>query len=241
MKISVIVPAFNEEKLLPRSLPAMRAASAAFTRRGWEFELVVCDNNSTDRTAAIAREHGAVVVSESVNQIARARNTGATAATGDWFLFIDADSYPEEPLFSDLADAIASGRVLGGGATVRLDAFKGHAEFWVKAWNVLSRACRWAAGSFVFCEAAAFRELGGFSLQLFAGEEVEFSQRMKRLARRRKLKVVILHRHPQATSPRKVHLYSTREMLGFFVRAALRRKHVLSQRDNCSIWYDGRR
>ena len=42
MKISVIVPAFNEEKLLDRSLAEMKAAAAAFTKRGWDHELIVC-------------------------------------------------------------------------------------------------------------------------------------------------------------------------------------------------------
>jgi glycosyltransferase involved in cell wall biosynthesis len=241
LKVSAVVPAFNEEKLLPRSLPAIRSASMAFARRGWDFELVVCDNNSTDRTPIIAREHGAVVAHEPINQIARARNTGAAAATGDWLVFIDADSYPEEPLFEDLAEAISSGPVLGGGATVRLADAETRGHLWVNAWNRLSRCCRWAAGSFVFCEAEAFREIGGFSLEMFAGEEIDFSRRLKRLARRRGRKVVILHRHPQATSPRKLHLYSTWEMVRFFIRAAFRRKRVLGRREDCSIWYDGRR
>jgi len=84
VKISVIVPAFNEEKLLGASLAGIQAASRAFTRLAWEFELIVCDNNSADQTAAIARAAGATVIFEPFNQIARARNTGASArgATG---------------------------------------------------------------------------------------------------------------------------------------------------------------
>jgi len=54
--------------------------------------MIVCDNNSTDRTAEIARAAGAIVVYEPVNQIARRRNCGAAAATGDWLIFVDADS-----------------------------------------------------------------------------------------------------------------------------------------------------
>jgi glycosyltransferase involved in cell wall biosynthesis len=64
VKISVVVPAFNEEKLLAETLRSIRAAAEAFTRLGWEFELVVCDNNSTDRTAELARKAGAKVVLE---------------------------------------------------------------------------------------------------------------------------------------------------------------------------------
>ena len=78
--LSVIVPAFNEEKLITHSLRAIKTALGEFTRRGWETQLVVCDNNSTDRTSELARAEGAVVVFEPVNQIARARNRGATVA-----------------------------------------------------------------------------------------------------------------------------------------------------------------
>ena len=106
-KLSVIVPAYNEERLLGESLRHIRAAMTVFPERGWETELIVCDNNSTDRTAEIAHEAGAQVVFEPVNQIARARNTGAAAATGDWLVFVDADSHPTRELFADVAAQIA--------------------------------------------------------------------------------------------------------------------------------------
>ncbi|HMX63922.1 MAG TPA: glycosyltransferase, partial [Candidatus Sumerlaeota bacterium] len=61
MKISVIVPAFNEERLLGETLRHVRAATVSFSAHGWETELIVCDNNSKDRTADIAREAGATV------------------------------------------------------------------------------------------------------------------------------------------------------------------------------------
>ena len=89
-----MVPAFNEEQLIEASLRSIRAAMAAFDRAGWESELIVCDNNSTDRTADIARAMGATVVFEPINQISRARNAGAAAASGGWLVFVDADSQP---------------------------------------------------------------------------------------------------------------------------------------------------
>jgi len=94
MKISVIIPAYNEEKLIHETLRHINVARVAFTERGVDSELIVCDNNSSDCTAALAQAAGAQVVFEPVNQIARARNRGAEAATGDWLLFIDADSHP---------------------------------------------------------------------------------------------------------------------------------------------------
>src|SRR5688572_5819892 len=77
MKISVIVPAFNEEQFLGKTLAQIKAAASALANTGWGTELIVCDNNSTDRTAEIARAAGANVVFEPVNQISRARNSGA--------------------------------------------------------------------------------------------------------------------------------------------------------------------
>ena len=62
MKISIIVPAFNEEQFLGKTLAQIKAAAGALANTGWETELIVCDNNSTDRTAEIARAAGANVV-----------------------------------------------------------------------------------------------------------------------------------------------------------------------------------
>ena len=108
-------------------------------------------------------------------------------------------------------------------------------------WNLLSRAARWAAGSFIFCEAQAFRELGGFSQELYAGEEIDFSRRLKRLARRRGREVVILHRHPLRSSDRKAHLYTMREYFAFMLKLLFLGGRTLKDRKACYAWYDGRR
>ena len=74
--LSVIVPAYNEELLIGRTLRALRAAGGAL---GQPFEVIVVDDASTDRTAAIAAEHGARVLSVHNRQIAATRNAGARA------------------------------------------------------------------------------------------------------------------------------------------------------------------
>lgn len=241
MKISIIIPAFNEERLLGQTLREVQASLKAFTSSGWESELIVCDNNSTDRTAEIARAAGATVVFEPVNQIARARNRGAETATGDWLLFIDADSLPSAELFADVVEAINSGRCLAGGATVSFSDNYPVANFFLGFWNCLSRGRRLLAGSFIFCETEAFRKIGGFSRELFAGEELDLSMRLKRLGKETGKKIVILHRHPLVTSARKMKLYSGRELVWFFLRAAFRQKATLTNRAACHPWYDGRR
>jgi len=180
-------------------------------------------------------------VFEPVNQISRARNAGAEAATGQWLIFVDADSHPSKALFHDVAEQIRSGRCVGGGSTVRFDERHWVGELGARIWNLTSRVTRWAAGSFVFCEAGAFREVGGFSQELFASEEIDLSKRLKRVARARGQRFVILRSHPLLTSARKVHLYSRGEYLRFLVRAMLRPRHTVRHREECQTWYDGRR
>jgi glycosyltransferase involved in cell wall biosynthesis len=239
--ISVLVPAYNEAVGLGASLTSIRAAVRAFEARGWTSELVVCDNNSSDGTAAVARAHGARVVFEPVNQISRARNAAAAAATGEWLVFVDADSHPSPALMSDVAEAIATGRCLAGGSTVVMDGGGRLGRVMVGAWNLLSRATRWAAGSFIFVESAAFRAVGGFSDELFASEEIDLFRRLKRAARRARRRIVILHRHPLATSGRKFELYSPGEIVGFVLRTMFTGGRTLRRADGCSVWYDGRR
>ena len=240
MLISIVIPAYNEERLLGATLEQIQRARVAFSERGWQTEIIVCNNNSTDRTAEVAAAAGARVVFEPQNQIARARNCGAAAASGEWLVFVDADSHPSRELFADTAEMIASGKYLAGGSTVKLDAHCPRARWALMFWNTLSRTFRLMAGSYIFCETAAFREVGGFSNELFVTEELDLTKKLKKAARKRRRKIVILTRHPLVTSGRKMTLYRPVEHVGFFLRAMLRPK-VLTRREECNIWYDGRR
>jgi len=242
VKISVVVPAFNEEKLITESLRHINAAREAIAESGWESELIVCDNNSTDRTAELAREAGATVVFEAINQIGRARNTGAAAAQGDWLVFVDADSHPDATLLGALADRIESGRWIGGGCRVAMDRpLRWRWRAWVHAWNLISRWMKLAAGSFLACDASAFREVGGFDDRFFAGEEVDLSIRLKKVGRKRGRRFFIL-KEVLTTSSRKVNLYSGREILGLLTRIVrLGPTGFQTNRDACGFWYDGRR
>ncbi len=239
MKLSIIVPAFNEEKLLPETLRAIREAAAALEAAGWDWELVVCDNNSTDRTAAIATAAGARVVFEPVNQIGRARNTGARAATGDWLLFIDADSTPHGRLFARVRELAATEDVLAGGCVMRTDLRNRLLDGLTMLWNRLSRRMKWMAGSFIFCRTEAFHAVGGFDERLYASEEIELSRRLKRLARQRRQRIVIIAEETLLTSARKVRLYSGWELTKLFLQSFL--MPWLTLRRKQAYWYDGRR
>jgi len=240
LKLSVVVPAFNEERLLGATLESIKAAAQAFDdSAGWE--LIVCDNNSTDRTAEIARAAGARVVFEAHNQISRARNSGAAAALGEWLVFVDADSSPSAGLFGDLRTAIESGACLAGGSTIAPDSDDPGFRLAIRVWNAISRINRWGAGSFIFCERAAFSGIGGFSEELYASEELDFFRRLKPVARRSRRGIRILHRHPLHTSDRKIRLYTWGELFGFAGRMLRHPRRALRSAADCRAWYDGRR
>ncbi|MES2707529.1 MAG: glycosyltransferase [Verrucomicrobiota bacterium] len=242
MQLSIVIPAWNEEKLLPATLSAIgHAAETSLAPAGISWEVIVCDNNSTDSTSALARAAGANVVFEPVNQIGRARNTGASAARGDWILFVDADSHPSPALFADLAAVLQDATVLGGGSLLRMETEHPGARFILGFWGFISRRLKYAAGSFLFVRTGAFRESGGFDPAFFAAEEIDLSKRLKKIARRRRQRFIILSRHPLETSARKLTMHSATTHFAFMLRTALTGGRTLRRKEACAIWYDGQR
>lgn len=102
--ISIVIPALNEEKLLPDCLRSLRNQEY----RG-DFEIIVVDNGSTDRTADIARDYGARVIrADGERNVFYARQVGANAARGDIIAQADADSiYPKDWL-KRISDRLAA-------------------------------------------------------------------------------------------------------------------------------------
>ncbi len=83
MRISIIIPAYNEEKYLKKLLASIRRQT--FT----DYEVIVADANSQDKTKAIARQFGARVVKGGLPAVGR--NNGARVARGEFLFFFDAD------------------------------------------------------------------------------------------------------------------------------------------------------
>lgn len=240
-ELSVVVPAYNEQRLIRGTLAAIQGALAPLQAAGLRTELLVVDNASSDATARAAAACGVRVIHEPQRQIARARNAGAARARGHWLLFVDADCTPSAALMADLHACLRDPRVAGGGSTLHMSGLRLPLRALQESWNGLSRGLRWAAGSFLFCRAEAFRELGGFSEALYAAEEIDLSRRLKRWARARGLRLVILHRHPLCTSGRKLELYSGAEIRRSLWRMLRHPRRFFRSREACHLWYDGRR
>lgn len=202
MTCSIIIPAYNEAAVLPATLTALRGA---------DVQIIVVDNNSTDDTATVAREHGATVVFEGHNQISRARNAGAKAAAGEYLVFVDADTLVPAETLAEAIRLMRDEGVMAGGALITFD----KDVFWLprwtmQFWNFYSRRRREAAGCFLFCTRQAFEGVGGFSEKVYASEEIWFIRSIKRWLKtqpeydRQHEHVVIIEEPRVVTSARKV-------------------------------------
>jgi glycosyltransferase involved in cell wall biosynthesis len=100
IKLSVIIPTYNEQDYLENALRSVRFAD----------EIIVVDSMSTDNTVAIAKQAGCKVVSRAFDNFSNQKNYALTYATGEWVLFIDADERIPQPLKTEILDVITNGK-----------------------------------------------------------------------------------------------------------------------------------
>src|SRR5262245_51766991 len=115
--ISFVIPAHNEEALLPGTLRCLRRSAAILKQ---PFEIVVIDDASTDATRAIAERLADRVVPVNLRHIAAVRNAGARVAQGDVLVFVDADTLVPPRVLVAMSRMLDQGAV-GGGAWVKVD------------------------------------------------------------------------------------------------------------------------
>ena len=183
VKISVIVPTFNEEEYLPKLLECLKSQTLD------EFEVIVADANSTDRTAAIANEYGARVVPGGMPAVGR--NAGATVAEGDYYFFFDADvkinkrflerAYNEmQERFVDVATCAAVPL-----SNVPLDRMMhGFANLYVKL-NQFTNPM--APGYCLLIHSRLFHRIGGFDEKVTLAEDFDL---VRRAAKHRPFRVL---------------------------------------------------
>ena len=239
MRLSVIVPAYNEATYIGRLLESLAVARRPLDA-AHEVEVIVVDNHSTDQTAAVARSHGVHVVTEPERRISSVRNAGAWAATGDVLVFIDADNLASPNLLTEIIRVMRSGRYEGGGVQVLPDRWSAgialtYAFFWTSFWLMGLSA------GVIFISREAFDALGGFDPTLYAGEDAKLVWELKHWARRRGRRFCNLHTAHIVTSTRKFDQYGDWLFLRLMLRWWYRPFRVLKDRRAVGfMWYDVR-
>jgi glycosyltransferase involved in cell wall biosynthesis len=183
-RISLIIPAFNEELLLPRLLDSVDTARQRYDAGLQGVEVIVADNASTDRTAEVAHSWGCRVVRVEKRSIAAARNGGARVAEGEVLAFVDADSLLHPETFNAIERTISSGLVVVGATGVRMNRISLGIALVLLLTVPLLKVAGLDSGV-VFCRRADWETVGGYQEERLVAEDVQFLLDMKRLGRAR--------------------------------------------------------
>jgi glycosyltransferase involved in cell wall biosynthesis len=184
--ISVVVPAFNEQKYLGYCLESLLNQEYNDS-----FEIIVVDNDSSDNTFSIAESYGVKVITESRPGIAWARQKGFETATGEIIASTDADTVLPgnwlsliEQLFRENTDAvaIAGHYLLSDGPAITQAAIKlslmvvpQMVKYTPELWNF--------PGSNFAVKADAYDEIGGFNPHSELYDDIDLCQRLRRNGR----------------------------------------------------------
>jgi len=201
MKISIVIPAYNEEKCLPATLEKI---GAALTVAGCDSEVIVVDNESTDETAPIAESFGAKVFSETEHNIARVRNTGAKNSSGDVLIFVDADTIVPEKLFQTIANQMKDEEFFGGAVAVDYELFKRKwMKYYLLGWKFWGNLFNMKQGASQFCRKSIFDEIHGYDETVYMGEDVMFYWRLSKFAKQKGGRLLFIENPKVTTSARR--------------------------------------
>lgn len=202
--ISVIIPAYNSAATLGACLQAIQKQDY----RG-KKEVIVMDDGSTDRTAAVAQQfRGVKLLAQKHAGPAAARNRGARAARGEIILFTDADCIPSRDWMREMASPFADAAVAGVQGAYRTGQRELVARFsQLEIEDRYNRMLRFPRIDFIGTYAAAYRkkaflEFGGFdeSFPSASGEDSELSFRLAEAGHQMVFAptAVVSHRHPSS-------------------------------------------
>lgn len=176
--VSVIIPAYNEESFLPRCLASL--SELDYPRD--KLEVIVVDNGSRDRTQAIARANGAVVLIDESRTVAGLRNLGAEQAKGSLLAFVDADCLVAADWLQKAVVYFDDTGIAGWGAPPEPPS----APTWVQsAWYLVRKKAEpvqpveWLESMNLFVRKPLFEHLGGFNESLITCEDVDFCYRLR--------------------------------------------------------------
>lgn len=204
-QISIIIPALNEEKLLPQTL-------SQFTKplkNLYRIEVIVSDGGSIDRTLQIAKELADVVIENppGVKQkISIGRNAGAHAAKGQYFYFFNADTRINDinNFFKLTADEIKNPRIAALTCNIRVfpeeviwkdKIYHTFYNTYVRILNSLGMGM--GRGESHIIKRDVFYKAGGYNENMAAGEDYDLYRRIKKYGKIKFMKQLVVYESPR--------------------------------------------
>ena len=186
MKISVVIPALNEEANIEACLTSVALQQG-------DFEIIVVDGKSDDRTAEIAKHYASVISMERGRAVQM--NAGAKLARGEVLFFLHSDSILHPDALAELRRAMGDPQTIGGTFTLRFDSDRFPLKLYAFFTRFKPRYFHYGDQG-IFVRRAVFDSLQGFK-ELPLMEDVDFLRRLRASGR------VSLIRLPVTTSARR--------------------------------------
>jgi rSAM/selenodomain-associated transferase 2 len=172
-KVSVIIPALNEEGVIGRCIESLASEEAV-------YEIIVADAGSRDKTVEIAGEYKNVKTITTERGRGRQMNRGAALAGGDVFLFLHADTHLQIGWAGEMISSLCSGSAVGGAFTFAIDERK-------RKYRLIESWVRFRCSAFklpygdqgIFMKREIFEKLGGYK-DIPLMEDVDIVERMKK-------------------------------------------------------------
>ncbi len=193
-KVSVIIPVFNEEELLPRLLECLKKQQKVI------LQVIVADADSTDKSKSIAKKYGALVVKG--GKPGPGRNRGTRQAKYETLLFLDADVTFDDNFIIHCLEKMEQRGIMIAGILGKPDSSKFLDHLFFSFWNVwcwsMQKINPHAAGYCIFSNKSIHDSINGFDEQITLGEDANY---VMRASKRGKFGMI---RGSLVTSPRRL-------------------------------------
>jgi glycosyltransferase involved in cell wall biosynthesis len=238
--ITIVIPAYNEEKFLPATLNSVNLSRELFSRTtGIPTEVIVVDNSSTDKTALVADDHQALVISHDIRNISSVRNAGIRKASYSLIVAIDADCSISPDSLVKIWNFMKDDRFLGAALGVKIHSSKALNRVmarWIQ--SIVASTSGIYGAMFVFRKHAAMA-VGGFPEDRFVAEDSVFAIAMRRHAKKSGKKFGILRSVVVETLDRKETKLRDLPALAVQIIAAF--LGVRQDAEDLKYWYKPRR
>lgn len=169
-KISVIIPAHNEEKYIYTTLEYLKKSNIT------QFEIIVVCDSCTDKTKEIALQYTEFVYEVDFQNISKTRNFGAEKSSGEAFVFLDADTIVSENYLDEITKSL---EVYDYGCAKTISEHKGLLSRYI-AWGNNNYYKKNIGGNF-FVKKEIFYKVGGFDESMKRGEDTDLGERLKNI------------------------------------------------------------
>src|SRR3989338_6888236 len=171
--LSIIIPTYNEEKYLPKLLDCIKKQTYK------DYEVIVADANSKDKTRQIAKKYGCKIVKGGMPGVGR--NNGAKAAKGGILLFLDADSLIEGDFIEKYIEDIKKRSLDAGACYLHPDSSRIIDKIFLGIFNIWIYATQYfypnGCGSGIFCKKWLHNKIKGFDETITLSEDMDYVKR----------------------------------------------------------------